>query len=90
MFKLKSADGTNNICGKNLTKIRKSQKLSQRKLAIKMQVVGYDVDNHFIRRIENGERFVTDIELLALAHVLGVQLNELIAEDEEVIKEEKT
>jgi transcriptional regulator with XRE-family HTH domain len=80
MYKLKSADGSNNICGKNLIRIRKSMNppLSQRKLALKMQVMGYDVDNHFIRRIEKGERFVTDIEIKALAKALGVSYSELI------------
>ena len=63
MFKLKSPDGRNNICGRRIEQLRREQKLSQRKMAAKLQLMGYDVDNHFIRRIENGERFVTDIEL---------------------------
>ncbi len=78
MFKLKAPDGTNNICNKNLVRIRKEQKLSQRKLAQKMQILGYDVDNHFIRRIEKGERFVTDIELKALAQTLNVPIERLV------------
>ena len=36
------------------------------------------MDHHFIRRIENGERFVTDIELVALAKVLQVEITDLI------------
>ena len=43
-----------------------------------MQLAGYDVDHHFIRRIENGERFVTDIELAALSKVLSVEIYDLI------------
>mgnify|MGYP001635857637 FL=1 len=43
-----------------------------------MQIAGYDVDHHFIRHIENGERFVTDIELVALAKVLQVEITDLI------------
>ena len=57
MFKVKAPDGTNNLCGKRLAQLRKEKKLSQRKLAMKMQLLGYDVDNYFIRRVENGERF---------------------------------
>ncbi len=81
MFKLKAADGTNNICGKNLKKLRMSYTpaLSQRRLAQMLQVAGYDVDHHFIRRIELGERFVTDIELLMLCRVLCVDIGELLA-----------
>ena len=53
--------------------------MSQYKLAAKIQAMGYDVDNHFIRRIENGERFVTDIELVILSEVLGVSIDDLLS-----------
>lgn len=80
MFKLKSQDGQNNICGKNLKRIRLSRKpsLSQRKLAQMLQNKGYNLDHHFIRRIESGERYVTDIELAILAEMLQVTIEELI------------
>ncbi|MGE4485659.1 MAG: helix-turn-helix domain-containing protein [Oscillospiraceae bacterium] len=83
MFKLKAPDGTNNICGKKLARLRTEHNppLSQRKLAQILQVEGYDVDNHFVRRVELGMRFVTDIELLMLSDVLGVSLDELLRED---------
>lgn len=72
MFKVKSRDGRNNICGKNLKRIRLSYKpiLSQRKLARILQRMGYELDHHFIRRIENGERYVTDIEIVILSEEL--------------------
>lgn len=78
MFKLKAENGRNNICGQNLMKIRHEKQISQRKLAKMMQLAGYDVDHHFIRRIENGERFVTDMELVALSKVLNITINDLI------------
>jgi ribosome-binding protein aMBF1 (putative translation factor) len=80
VFKLKSSDGRNNLCGKNIKKIRLNidPPLSQRKLAHKMQVMGYDLDNHVIRRIETGERFVTDIEIKAFAEALGVSYRAII------------
>ncbi|MDD4165356.1 MAG: helix-turn-helix transcriptional regulator [Eubacteriales bacterium] len=78
MFKLKAPGGSNNICGRNIAKFRQAQDLSQRKLAQKMQVMGYDIDNHVIRRIEIGERFVTDIELKALTAALEVSYQELL------------
>ena len=82
MFKIKAPDGTNNLCGKNLKHIRENRKkpLSQRALAKELQINGYDVDNHFIRRIETGERFVTDIEIKMLAKVLNVEIEELLKE----------
>ena len=78
MFKLKTVNGENNITGKRLTAIRPQKGISQRQLAKNLQLLGYDVDHHFIRRIENGERFVTDIELVALSRVLNVKIEELI------------
>ncbi len=78
MFKLKAENGSNNITGQNLIVIRHKRNISQRKLAKLLQLEGYDVDHHFIRRIENGERFVTDIELVVLSKVLNVDITDLI------------
>lgn len=70
MFKIKAIDGSNNVTGDKIAQIRKSKKLSQRKLATKMQLLGFDVDHYFIRRVENGERFVTDIDLVIFSRAL--------------------
>ena len=86
MFKIKAADGTNNLCGRRIAKIRKEQGLSQRKLAMKMQLLGFDVDHYFIRRVENGERFVTDIDLVIFSKALQVPISALLsAEDVELL-----
>ena len=85
MFKIKAADGTNKLCGKKIAQIRKEKKLSQRRLAAKMQLLGFDVDNYFIRRVENGERFVTDIDLVIFSRALEVSISDLLsAEDAEL------
>ena len=78
MFKMKAFDGKNNLCGKSLLKIRKQNKLSQCKLADKMQLLGFDIDRHVIRRIENGERYITDIEIIAFCYALNITYEELI------------
>ncbi len=81
MFKIKAPDGTNNLCGKTLAEIRKSQDLSLRQLAAKMQLLGYDVDHYFILRVENGERFITDIDLVIFARALNVSLEDILSLD---------
>ncbi len=81
MFKIKAADGTNNLSGKKIAEIRKSKKLSQRKLATKMQLLGFDVDHYFIRRVENGERFVTDIDLVIFAKALEIDISDILSLD---------
>ena len=82
MFKIKAADGTNNLCGRRIAEIRKERKISQRKLAIKMQLLGFDVDHYFIRRVENGERFVTDIDLVIFSRALNVSITDLLREED--------
>ena len=80
MFKTKSVNGKNNLCGENVGKIRKQMnpKMSQRALAAQLQLRGMDVDKNAIQRIECGKRFVTDIELVMLSEVLHVSLEELL------------
>lgn len=78
MFINKTAEGLNNICGKNIAKFRLAMKISQRELADKMQLVGIDIDKNAIQRIECGKRFVTDIEIIAFTKVFNVTFEELL------------
>ena len=52
--------------------------MSQRALADKLQLLGVDVNKNAIHRIEAGLRFVTDIELKAIAAVLDVSYQDLL------------
>ena len=80
MFKNKTENGRNNICGTKIAELRKSTvpKMSQRILADKMQLLGVDVDKNAVQRIESGQRFVTDIELIALKKVFNVSYESLL------------
>jgi transcriptional regulator with XRE-family HTH domain len=78
MFINKTKDNKNNICGKNVAKFRMELKKSQRQLADDLQLIGLDVDKNAIQRIESGQRFVTDIEIVALSKVLRKSLEELL------------
>ena len=80
MFKNKTENGRNNICGEKIYALIKAQipKMSQRILAEKLQINGIDVDKNAVQRIESGERFVTDIELRVLAQILGTTADELL------------
>ena len=74
----------NNICGVNIANIRKRirPKMSQRALADKLQLIGLDVDKNAIQRIENGKRFVTDIELLSFSQLFNLPVEQLLKFDE--------
>ena len=79
MFKNRNKDGTLNISGIRIAALRKAlrPKVSQRALAEKLQLEGVDLDKNAIQLIESGKRFVTDIELKALAKVLKVSADDL-------------
>ncbi len=81
MFKTKTEDGKNNICGQKVYELRKNSKpkMSQRMLAERLQLEGMDVDKNAVQRIESGQRFVTDIEILILCKIFNVSCDELLS-----------
>lgn len=83
MYKTKASDGKLNICGANIARLRLAlvPKCSQRKLADKLQLEGLIFSKNTVQCIESGNRFVTDIELKAIARVLGVTVDKLLAEE---------
>lgn len=83
MYKNKSKDLLNNICGRKIRKLRIQlpEKTSQQKFAAMLQMQGLDLDKNAIQRIEAGKRFVTDIELKVIAKVLNTTCDELLKED---------
>lgn len=78
MFINKTENGRNNICGVEVARLRKEMKISQRELADRLQLIGLDVDKNAVQRIESGQRFVTDIELLYLCKGLNASLEQLV------------
>ena len=80
MYKNRTPDGRNNVCGRNIKKYRKmmSSVPSQRGLAELLQLEGLDIDKNAVQRMESGQRFVTAIELRVIARVLGVSYSDLL------------
>lgn len=78
MAKILSKDGQKNLIGSQLVELRKHFSLSQRDLADKLQLAGYNLDKNVITRIENYQRYVTDIELKGICEVLKVSSDVLI------------
>lgn len=69
-----------NLIGHNVRKLRKQQKMSQQELSNKLELLGVYVCRGSVSRIEDKSRTVTDIELFAIAKVLGVDVSELYNE----------
>ena len=78
MPKPTGSSGEKNLVSSRLIELRRQQNLSQRDLAHRLQLAGYDMDKNVITRIETNKRYVTDIELRALSQVLGVSYAYLI------------
>ena len=66
-----------NLIGENLKRIRTKAKMSQQMLSTKLELLGVYICRGSISRIEDYSRTVTDIELFAIAEVLGVDPKEL-------------
>ena len=74
---LKTKDGSKNLVGLKLIQLREGKGMSQRDLAKAFQLIGCDIDQNVITRIETGKRKVTDMEIWAISIVFGVKAGEL-------------
>lgn len=73
-----------NIVSKNIIKYRKAKHISQAKLAEKLQLMGINMFSSDIYTIENEKRTVKDYELIGIATALGVRIEALYEDDEEL------
>lgn len=82
MPKPRGPAGEKNLIGERLKALRGKTGLSQRDLARRLQLVGMDMDKNVITRIETNKRYVTDLELRALARIFEVTYQYLIDGEE--------
>ena len=66
-----------NLIGGNLRRLRKEINMSQQTLSNRLELLGVYVCRGSVSRIEDRTRTVTDIELFAIAEVLGVGIEAL-------------
>lgn len=76
----KIALGECNLIGANVTKLRKLNKMSQKELAINMQLLGVDINFTSLSKLEGQTRIATDKEVLAIARVFGIKIEDLFKE----------
>ena len=77
-MKIYDFNGLKNISGDRIHQARTAKRLSQADLAAQMQVNGVIIEREAISKIETGDRFVTDYELMVFAKVLGVSVDWLL------------
>ena len=78
MPKPRTQTGEKNLISRHLIELRKKNNFSQRDLAYRLQLAGYDIDKNVITRIETNQRYVTDLELKALKEIFHVSYDYLI------------
>ncbi len=77
-MKLRKKDyGDANIVGKNIERIRKEKGIKQKDFISKLQIIGCDINPTSYSKLEGQVRIATDKELLAIAKVLGVAVDDL-------------
>lgn len=78
----KSQSGQKNMVGLKLKQLREERGLSQRELAKQFQLIGCDIDQNVITRIETKKRHVTEIELRAIMEVFEIPSKVLLEEND--------
>ena len=74
----KLALGNRNLVGRRVTEARKQQGLKQWELLAKLQLAGISMSIPALSLLEGQKRPVSDIEVNALADVLGVSVDWLL------------
>ena len=64
-----------NISGKIIKENREKQKISRIQLSNKLELLGVYLDKNEIRLIENNELMIKDFELISIAKILNIDLN---------------
>lgn len=77
MFK-NQANGRKNLLGVKIREVRRARGISQRQVADDLAELGLIVDKNAVQRMESGQRFITDIELITIAKYLEIPVNELM------------
>lgn len=70
--------GTENLIGQNVVLLRKRMGINQDMLLSRLQVRGIDISQTSLSALEGQRRRVTDKEMVVLAKILKVSLEDLI------------
>jgi len=81
-LKIYDYNGKKNISGDRIHQARTAIRLSQTDLAARVQVKGVMIEREAISKIETGDRFVTDYELMVFAKVLGKSIDWFLQPDD--------
>lgn len=80
-MRLYTLDGKCNASGLKIKEARQRLGMTQEDLAVKLQLLGLQMGQMAVSRIETGKRLVPDFELPLLAEVLGVTTDWLLGKE---------
>lgn len=70
--------GTRNLVGAKVERLRKETGMRQKELLAQLQVRGISINASALSKLEGQVRTVTDYELVALADVFGISVDDLL------------
>ena len=80
MRKREQEIGTRNLVGAKVERLRQKTGMRQKELLAQLQVRGISINASALSKLEGQVRTVTDYELVAIADVFGLNIDELLAE----------
>lgn len=75
---MRAEDGSKNLVGPRVRALRQKAGLSQEGLMAQLQLLGMNAERGVIKRMENGDRVVGDLEVRLLARFFKVSYEYLI------------
>ncbi len=73
--------GDRNLVGARVEDTRKKKGMKQKELLAQLQVRGVDMNASGLSKLEGQVRYVTDLELVALADILEVSVDYLLGRE---------
>jgi transcriptional regulator with XRE-family HTH domain len=74
-----------NEMGLKIRVAREEKAFSQNEVVEKLMVKGINMSRETLSKIENGNRSISAVELNALCNILGIDINSLFNEDEDLV-----
>lgn len=74
---MRKVGGKSNFCGNLIKNARNSANMKEEEVARKLQLEGLNVDKSFISKVESSSVILKDFELLLIAKVLNIDLNDI-------------
>ena len=80
-------DGNMNVISKLLKEYRMKENMSYETLSAKLELMGISIHKQSLYDIESDKRTVKDYELFGIAKVLNIDVNDLLVDIKEDLKE---